>query len=168
VLGGNTLRYYAMTPPDPNYDALKFDFDKDLARTRETEAINDATASFHSSFAAHGGKLIVYHGLSDQGMSTSVLSDWYERLVPAEGGGAEGWARLFLIPGMTHCGGGQATDRFDTLSAIQAWVEEGRAPDRMVATGPAFPGISRPICPYPKTATYAGGDVADEKSFACR
>lgn len=168
VLGANTLRYYAMTPPDPNYDQLKFDFDKDLARTRETEAINDATASFHSTFAARGGKMIVYHGLSDQGMSTSVLTDWYDRLIPNEGGSAQAWARLFLVPGMTHCGGGQATDRFDMLTAIQAWVEEGRAPDRIVATGQSFPGVSRPLCPHPKVARFVGGDPADEKSFACR
>lgn len=168
VLGGNTLRYYAMTPPDPSYDALNFDFDKDLARTRETEAINDATATLHSTFEARGGKMIVYHGLSDQGMSTSVLSDWYDGLLPAQGGGAHGWARLFLIPGMTHCGGGQSTDRFDMLTAIQAWVEEGKAPDRVTATGAAFPGVSRPLCPHPKIASYAGGDAADEKSFACK
>ena len=168
VLGRDTLRHYALTPPDPAYDQLKFDFDKDMARTAETEAINDATATLHTSFAGHGGKLIVYHGLSDQGMSTSVLSDWYDRLSPSEGGGAQGWARLFLVPGMTHCGGGQSTDRFDMLTAIQAWVEEGRAPDRVVATGAALPGISRPLCPHPKVARYSSGPEADEKSFACR
>jgi len=168
TLGRDTLRYFAMTPPDPSYDVMTFDFDKDLVRTAGTEAINDATATLHSSFAGHGGKMIVYHGLSDQGMSTSVLSDWYDRVTPAEGGGPQAWARLFLIPGMTHCGGGQATDRFDMLTAIQAWVEEGRAPDRVVATGAAFPGVSRPLCPHPQVARYTGGPQADEKSFACR
>ena len=168
ILGQDTLRYYAMTPPDPGYDSKTFDFDRDLARTRQTEAINDATATYLGTFVARGGKMIVYHGLSDQGMSTSVLSDWYDQLTPAEGGGPQAWARLFLIPGMTHCGGGQATDRFDMLTALQLWVEEGKAPDRVVATGAAFPGLSRPLCPYPKVARYADGDVKDEKSFACR
>jgi feruloyl esterase len=69
---------------------------------------------------------------------------------------------------MTHCGGGQSTDEFDMLTAIQAWVEHGRAPDRIVASGRAFPGKTRPLCPYPKVARYEGGDVDDHHSFACR
>jgi len=73
-----------------------------------------------------------------------------------------------MVPGMNHCGGGPATDQFDALSALQAWVETGTPPDRIVATGNAFPGVSRPLCPYPKVARYEGGDTASEKSFSCR
>jgi feruloyl esterase len=62
--------------------------------------------------------------------------------------------RFFGIPGMLHCGGGEATDRFDMLDAIVDWVEQGRAPDRIVATGNAFPGVSRPLCPHPLVARY--------------
>ena len=112
--------------------------------------------------------MILYHGLSDQAMATGALTQWYEGLTPRTAQGPQDWARLFLIPGMTHCGGGQSTDRFDMLTAIQAWVEEGRAPDRVVATGAAFPGVSRPICPHPKVARYSSGPQADEKSFTCR
>ncbi len=69
---------------------------------------------------------------------------------------------------MTHCGGGQSTDQFDMLAAIQAWVEDGKAPDRITAKGAAFPGTTRPLCPVPKVARYDGGEASDERSFSCR
>jgi len=168
TLGADTLRNFALTPPDPALDPLSFDFDRDVARTLETAAINDANGTQHTTFAGHGGKLLVYHGLSDQAMSTGSLVDWYEKLTPRDGAGPQSWARLFLVPGMTHCGGGKSTDQFDVLAAIQAWVEEGRAPDRMAARGAAFPGRTRPLCPYPKVARYDGGDPENERSFSCR
>ena len=168
TLGRDTLRLFSMTPPNPDLDPLQFDFDRDLPATAETAAINDAVATMHSTFAGHGAKMIVYHGLSDQAMSIGALLNWYEKLTPVKNGGPQSWARLFLVPGMTHCGGGQSTDRFDMLSAIQAWVENGTAPDRVVASGKAFPGITRPLCPYPKVAHYENGNPNDEKSFVCR
>lgn len=168
TLGVDVLRNFVLTPPDPDFDPLRFDFDRDMARTAETAAINDANGTQHSTFAGRGAKLIVYHGLSDQAMSTGSLVNWYERLTPRDASGAQGWARLFLVPGMTHCGGGQSTDQFDMLAAIQGWVEQGRAPDRVIATGRAFPGKSRPLCPYPQVARYQGGNPDDAASFACR
>ncbi len=167
-LGSDTLRLFAMTPARPELDPLDFDFDRDMAATYETAAINDAVATLHSSFAARGGRLIVYHGLSDQSMSAGALTDWYAGLTPRDDNGPQDWARLFFVPGMLHCGGGQATDRFDMLSAIQAWVEDGEAPDRVVATGTALPGVSRPLCPYPRVARYEGGDTDAQESFVCR
>ncbi len=168
TLGRDTLRNFAMTPPAPELDPLRFDFDRDVSRTNETAAINDAVGTLHTSFAGHGGKMIVYHGLSDQAMATGVLTDWYEHLTPRDAQGPPAWARLFLIPGMTHCGGGQSTDQFDMLSAIQDWVEQGRAPDRIVASGKALPGVTRPLCPFPKVARFDGGPASDERSFSCR
>ena len=69
---------------------------------------------------------------------------------------------------MTHCAGGRATDEFDVLAAIQAWVEGGQAPDRIIAQGKTFPNMTRPLCPYPKVARYQGGDPVSEKSFVCK
>jgi feruloyl esterase len=168
TLGRDTLRNFAMTPPAPELDPLKFDFDRDVARTNETAALNDANGTLHTSFAGHGGKMIVYHGLSDQAMATGVLTNWYEHLTPRDAQGPQAWSRLFLVPGMTHCGGGQSTDQFDMLSAIQDWVEKGRAPDRIVASGKAFPGVTRPLCPFPKVARFEAGPANDEHSFSCR
>jgi hypothetical protein len=165
-LGLSNMRYYQLTPPDPNLDPMKFDFDRDTQRTRNTAVISDADSTFLGTFARHG-KMIVYNGLSDQGMASSVLADWYDQVVRDNGKSISESVRLFLIPGMTHCDGGQATDQFDMLEAIMGWVEEGRAPDRIKATGKAFPGASRPICPYPLVARYKGGDTNNADSFMC-
>ncbi|MGV3590213.1 MAG: DUF6351 family protein [Gammaproteobacteria bacterium] len=167
-LGRDTLRLFALTPQMPDLDPLAFDFDTALALTAETAAINDPVARLHSSFAGHGGKLIVYHGLSDQAMWAGPLIWWYEALLPRDEQGPQDWARLFLVPGMTHCGGGQATDQFDMLTTIQQWVEEDTAPDRVIARGNAFPDTTRPLCPYPQVARYDGGDASDAASFSCR
>ena len=80
------------------------------------------------------------------------------------------WSRLFLAPGMGHCQGGESTlDSFDMLGAVVNWVEKGTGPDSVTATGRAFPGRSRPLCPYPKHAHYKGqGDAEDAKNFECR
>ncbi len=166
TLGLSNMRYYQLTPPDPDLDPLDFDFDRDVERTRHTGAISDADSTFLETFARHG-KMIVYNGLSDQGMASSVLADWYDEVLRVNGESIRDSVRLFLIPGMCHCDGGQATDRFDMLEAIMAWVEEGRAPDRIIATGKAFPGLSRPLCPYPLVARYKGGEVNNADSFVC-
>ena len=166
-LGSDTLRLFAMTPARPDLDPLDFDFDTDMAATFETAAINDAVATLHSSFAGAGGKLIVYHGLSDQGMSAGALTEWYAELTPRDAAGPQDWARMFFVPGMTHCAGGQSTDSFDMLTAIQSWVEEDEAPDRIIATGDAFPGVTRPLCPYPQVARYQGDDPDSAESFVC-
>jgi feruloyl esterase len=167
-LGRDTLRLFSMTPSNPDFDPLRFDFDRDLGTIAETAAINDAVATLHSTFAGHGGKIIVYHGLSDQAMWAGALTQWYEKLTPRDSQGPQSWARLFLVPGMAHCGGGQSTDQFDMLTAIQQWVEKGQAPDRIIASGKAFPGKTRPLCPYPKTARFDGGNSDKQESFSCR
>ena len=97
---------------------------------------------------------------------------YYERMGKANGGASvvSGWSRLFLVPGMGHCGGGPATlDTFDMLGAVVDWVESQKAPDTVRATGRSFPGRSRPLCPYPSHARYKGtGDAEDAASFECR
>jgi hypothetical protein len=76
--------------------------------------------------------------------------------------------KLYLVPGMAHCGGGKALDDMDALSALVDWVEAGKAPDALVATGAAFPGVSRPMCAWPKTARYDGkGPIDAAASFRC-
>ena len=125
-----------------------------------------------SSFYGHGGKQIFFHGLSDPWFSAYDTVDYYSRL-QADNGGAEKLAqssRLFLVPGMGHCGGGPATlDQFDLLSLLTDWVSTNKAPDAVVATGQDFPGRSRPLCPYPQHAHYKGaGDPEKASSFECR
>ena len=136
------------------------------------EAITDTTWTNLSSFTAYGGKLLFYHGLSDQAFSAMDTLDYYQKMAKANGGAdkVQDFSRMFLVPGMYHCRGGEfALDQFDMLSAAVNWVEKGTAPDSVVATGKAFPGRSRPLCAYPKYAFYTGqGDPQDAKNFACR
>ncbi|AWN49899.1 tannase/feruloyl esterase family alpha/beta hydrolase [Methylobacterium terrae] len=170
TLGPAAIANYFLTPPDPGFDALRFDFDRDTPRTAETAAINDPTGTFLSTFAARGGRLLVYQGVADPVFSARDLVEHWRDLARHNGGAAalSERARLFLVPGMTHCGGGPALDDFDPLAAIEGWVERGEAPDRLIARGTAFPGRTRPLCPFPQEARYQGGEADKAESFTCR
>jgi tannase/feruloyl esterase len=136
------------------------------------EAVTDTTWTNLTTFSGHGGKLLFYHGMSDQAFSAMDTLDYYQRMAKANGGmdKVQNWSRMFLVPGMYHCRGGEfALDTFDLLTAAVNWVEKGTAPDSVVATGKAFPGRSRPLCAYPKYAHYKGqGDPQDAGNFECR
>lgn len=126
-----------------------------------------------NSFFRRGGKLLFYHGVSDPWFSALDTVGYYERMAASSGGMEQVRAnssRAFFVPGMGHCGTGAATlDRFDLLQAVVDWVENGKAPDAVIATGSAFPGRSRPICAYPKHAVYKGlGDPESALNFDCR
>lgn len=135
-----------------------------------SQPLVDSTATNLSTFSANGGKLIFFHGDSDPWFSALDTLDYYKSMAAANGGleQVENWSRFFLVPGMSHCGGGPSLDHFDMLTAIVNWVEQGTAPDRVIATGRAFPGRSRPLCAYPKHAQYKGsGNIEDASSFVC-
>lgn len=131
-----------------------------------------------------GGKIMVYHGVSDPIFSVNDTQAWYDGVRSANGGDAANFARFFRVPGMGHCSGGPATDQFDMLSKLVAWVEQGQAPDSVAASARGagnaggvnadLPGgwaaaRTRPLCAYPKVARYLGsGDVESASSFECR
>jgi feruloyl esterase len=172
--------------PFTTADSLKFslnyDFDVDPARIHSSAGIYTPASSSMlytdstdlSAFGNRGGKLIVYHGVSDSSVSINDTIAWYDAMNAAQGGNARTFARLFAIPGMNHCSGGPATETFDALSALVDWVEKGVAPERIVATAstPAYFGVasrSRPLCPYPEQARYRGtGDINDAVNFSCQ
>lgn len=127
------------------------------------------------------GRMIVYHGVSDPIFSAEDTVRWFEDLNGP--GSADGDARLFLVPGMSHCGNGPAADQFDLLTPLVRWVEEKKAPSRVTASvrgptnpgGPNFelppewsPNRTRPLCAYPRVASYRGGDIERAESFDCR
>lgn len=153
---------------------IKMDIDREyIEKTDGVAAAGDTFLWTNlSTFSGHGGKLIFYHGMSDPWFSALDTVDYYNRLVKANGGAEKvnEWSRLFLVPGMCHCSGGDRTvDSFDMLSAITDWVEKGVAPDKVTATGRNLPGISRPLCPYPKYPYYKGtGDSNNAENFECR
>jgi hypothetical protein len=101
---------------------------------------------------------------------------YYDALTARNGGPDETatFARLFLVPNMGHCRGGPATDQFDMLTPLVAWVEHGAAPDRIIASGTRFASPpaarSRPLCPYPRETRYVGpadGDLGAAANYAC-
>jgi feruloyl esterase len=168
TLGLGAFKLLHLTPPDPAFTpATAIDYDAVTERLRHTAALTDADNPLLGSFTGHG-KMIVYNGLSDQGLASNVVAAWYDQMVAATGPDARKAVSLFLVPGMLHCGGGEATDQFDMLEMIMRWVEEGQAPDRIVAGSRKFPAIQRPLCPYPKIARYVGGDADAARSFECR
>ncbi|HEY6441967.1 MAG TPA: DUF6351 family protein [Candidatus Acidoferrales bacterium] len=137
----------------------------------ESQTLSDTTWTNLTTFSGHGGKLIFYHGTSDPVFSPFDTLAYYERMAKNNGGldQVENWSRFFFVPGMNHCAGGPAAlDNFDMLGAVVNWVENGVAPDSVVAKGKAFPGRTRPLCAYPKHAQYRGqGDPQDADSFEC-
>lgn len=171
TLMAGALGHEFVTPPDPTLSTLNFDFERDPARMqafhREYDSADDVQLN---GFKRRGGKLMLIHGMADPIFSPLESMDYLQRLYAAHGDAqAAQFARGFYVPGMGHCAGGPATDAFDGLSAIVDWVEQGRAPDRLLAKGTAaMPGISRPLCAWPKVARYVGGDTASADSFSCR
>jgi Tannase and feruloyl esterase len=131
----------------------------------------DSSSTNLTTFFAHGGKLIFYHGDSDPWFSPLDTFEYYKDMAAANGGldAVSKWSQFYFVAGMSHCGGGQALDQFDLLGAMVSWVEKGTTPTSVIATGRAFPGRSRPLYPYPKHARYKGqGDTEDGASFECR
>jgi hypothetical protein len=146
------------------------------ARWAESDAPSAVTDTYSwtnmTTFANRGGKMIFFHGVSDPTFSALDTVDYYNRLTEANGGAdaVQRWSRLFLVPGMGHCGGGSlATSSFDMLTALVNWVERDIPPDAVVASTNSEPRLTRPLCPYPQYAHYSGrGDPNDASSFACR
>ncbi|MEM5339860.1 tannase/feruloyl esterase family alpha/beta hydrolase [Paraburkholderia azotifigens] len=170
--------------------ALSFSMDNDAPKIFATSGVyTESSWSFMappdetnlSALKQRGAKLMVYHGTSDPVFSSNDTTDWYRRLMVANGGDASNFARLYTVAGMNHCSGGPTADQFDMLTLMVAWVEQGKAPDSVIATArdasnaipnsevPADWGAARtrPLCPYPKVARYRGGDVSSAASFSC-
>lgn len=185
-LGATALAGLFTTPPpvipDTPADNLKFhlgfSMDRDAPKIFATTAefprsswdLVGARSTDLSKFRARGGKMIVPHGAADPIFSLTDSVDWWNGVNTANGGEAASFARVFAIPGMTHCAGGPATDQYDAMTALVDWVEKGQAPDVIQAkAGPntPWPGRSRPLCVYPAVARYKGGDVNKTESFAC-
>ena len=169
------LLHGGANPVGPPFTDIGMDVDSAAERAASDPASSISETSRWTnlnSFSDHGGKLIFWHGLSDPWFSALDTVDYYERMTKANGGPEQvrNWSRLFLSPGTGHCGGGPAAlDSFDALSEIVRWVEQGAAPESVIATGRAFPGRSRPLCAYPLHAHYKGqGNSEDATSFECR
>jgi feruloyl esterase len=171
VKGVGSFQGLFLTPYEPDFDDSVVDFAKLGPRFVEVGALNRADGVMYSSYKQHGGKVLMYTGTADQAFSAKELVAYYQYLSAANGGAiaTADFARLFLVPGMTHCRGGKALDEFDPLQALVDWVEQDKAPEQMVATGKTYPGRSRPVCAYPTQSRYKGtGSIEDAANFECR
>jgi feruloyl esterase len=156
---------------DPNWDPMTFDLDKDLALALKNGGFIEASDPNLAKFKARGGKLLLYHGWADPGPAPENTINYYDAVNKTLGGRQDDWMRLFLMPGVGHCGGGVGPDQADFLGAMERWREQGVAPAQIVATRPAGRGsgpMSRPLCPHPQVARYGGSGSTDEaKNFSC-
>lgn len=165
------LGYVFAWPPDPTLTLDNFDFERDPLRLAAAQRdFGTADEVRLDAYRQRAGKLMLVHGMADPVVSALQTVDYQRRVNAALGEAAASRAvRTFLVPGMNHCSGGPATDRFDGLSALVDWVEQGRAPDQLRAAGStAMPGLERPLCAWPRIARYQGGDPRRADSFACR
>ena len=172
----DALRYEFLTPPDPDFDMLNFDFDADPARMAAFSWTYDTYKDTRlEGFRKHGGKLLMLHGMADPIFSPAESIDYVERVAPRRRRRPEvaaSFARLFLVPGVNHCRGGIGTEDFDALSPLVDWVEKGKAPDRILAKSSRanreHPNRSRPLCAWPSYPKYDGsGDVESASSYSC-
>lgn len=171
------IPYVWIQPLNLKANPVTFNFNTDLAKlTKSNIQVTFSTSLDLSKFKQRGGKIIWYHGVSDPGPPVAGTIAYYRDLATQNGGirGVQQFARLYLVPNMGHCRGGPATDEFDMLTPLVAWVEKGVAPGAIPALGDHFVSRptrrQRPLCPYPQQVRYAGGpggDLADASEYRC-
>jgi feruloyl esterase len=158
--------------PSWSFRTLTFDTAADASDKAAAEVLN-ATSPDLTDFFDRGGKLLMYHGWSDQLVAPVRTVDYYNSLVERIGDAqrARNSARLFMVPGLNHCTLGDGPNTFDMVGALDRWVDRGVAPDRIEASH-ATNGVvdrTRPLCPYPQKARYKGqGSIDDAANFECR
>jgi feruloyl esterase len=159
---------------DNNWDYKKFNFDTDIATTdQKTGQVVNALDPNLKPFLARGGKIIQYHGWADPQISPRSSVNYYKSVAATMGGinKISDNYRLYMVPGMAHCGGGDGTSTFDMLTALERWVDTGKAPDRIEASRVrnGQTDRTRPLCPYPQVASYKGsGSTDDTANFVCK
>jgi hypothetical protein len=174
--GYNFLRFVApavlggKVDDDPVQAFRSFDIDSAPAKVEEFRPIIDANDTDLKAFRKHGGKLLMYFGWADPQLNPRMGVEYYERVLATTGDSTGDFFRLFMVPGMFHCGGGVGTSQFDATTPLLAWVEEGKAPARIEASRVVQGKVvrTRPLCPYPEVAKYKGsGSIDDAANFSC-
>jgi feruloyl esterase len=155
---------------DARWNWRTFNLDRDAEKANAVNKDVDALNPHLESFAKRGGKLLLYHGWADQQVAPGSTVEFYQSLLDLNRGERSDWARLFMVPGMAHCSGGEGPDSFDKITVMEDWVEHGKAPTRIVAAHKTAGKIdrTRPLCPYPQVARYKGkGSIDDAANFVC-
>jgi feruloyl esterase len=161
---------------DPAWDWRSFDLERDIDRAllhgKDIHAVSPDLAKFR----ARGGKLLMYHGWSDGGSGGSISPlntiAYYEAVLKAMGPNQDDWLRLFLVPGMDHCGGGTGPNQFNKIAVLERWREQNEPPKFITAARVNESGVidmTRPLCPFPQQAVYKGsGSTNDAANFTCK
>lgn len=157
---------------DQYWDARHFKAGSDIDRARSDEFSMIGLADPNlKPFFDRGGKLLLYHGWSDQQVPAQNTVKYFNDVVRTVGADALGTSvQLYMVPGMAHCRGGAGTDTFDKMAAIEKWVETGRAPDPIIASRLVDGKVvrTRPLCPYGKVARWnSRGSSEDAANFSC-
>ena len=156
---------------DANWDWRNFDLSRDTALSDAKDKYIAALNPDLQAFKQRGGKLLLWHGWNDQLIAPENSINYYNSVLSAMGPNQDDWVRLFMAPGMMHCSGGPGPDQFNSLGAMERWVEDGTAPARITASHVTDTRVdmTRPLCPYPQVAQYKGkGSVNDAVNFACK
>jgi hypothetical protein len=164
------FRHMAFPRKEQGVELAAFDVNKHAPQLDWIRNILDATNPDLSAFRDRRGKLLMYFGWADQSLNAQMGVDYYESAMKKMGSAMPEFFRLFMQPGVFHCGGGVGPSAFEPLPIVVDWVEKGTAPDNITAArivdGKAM--RTRPLCPYPQVAKYKGsGSIDDAANFRC-
>ncbi|MBT7952539.1 MAG: tannase/feruloyl esterase family alpha/beta hydrolase [Gammaproteobacteria bacterium] len=165
------FRYVLFDTDEPEFDWRALELETALPKLDVKAAMLSGRETDLSPYQQRGGKLLLYTGWGDVGVNPYFIKKYYDEVLQTTGPDTSKFARLFMIPGMFHCKGGYNVDRFDGMTSLINWVEAGHAPDRII--GKRLKGSkvtrSRPLCPYPKVASYVGkGSTNKAENFECK
>ena len=161
---------------NPAWDWHGFNLERDIERAllhgKEIHAVNPDLAGLK----ARGGKLLIYHGWSDGGSGGAISAfntiSYYESVLKHMGPNQDNWLRLFMVPGMAHCGGGTGPNQFNAVAALERWREQNEPPQSITAVRVNEHGrvdMTRPLCAYPQRAVYRGtGSISDAANYTCQ
>lgn len=164
------FRFAAFEQPDPDYDWRTFSFDADVSRLDWLRPIVDARDPDLRRFRDRGGKILMYHGWTDQSLNAMQSVDYYEEVRGKMGPSTGDFFRLYMVPGMFHCSGGVGVNQFDRSDLLVDWVEKGLPPERIIGSRVVERKLlyTRPLCPYPQVARYSGsGNIDEAANWAC-
>lgn len=166
AFGTGLLEYFVYEDPDWSYAGYTFDDFHEWAEP--LASLLNATDPELSALRDRGGKVILWHGWSDAALTAFDSIEYYQS-VEQRDAAVRDYFRMFLLPGVGHCGDGPGPDRVDWIGAIERWVEDGEEPDRLTALDSEDDTVmTRPLCPYPQTAVYDGsGNPNEAQSFTC-